>query len=75
MRAKQAAEKLMLCIWARLYRLQKNSCFVSGHDFTACEKLTLGRPDFSRAVPAPDFQSGGAGFQTRENALSGNDGL
>ena len=25
------------------------------------------------SVPAPDFQSGGAGFQTRENALSAND--
>ena len=28
-----------------------------------------------RPVPAPDFQSGGAGFQTRENASSCNDGL
>jgi hypothetical protein len=23
---------------ARLYRLRKNSCFVSGHDFRACGK-------------------------------------
>jgi hypothetical protein len=30
---------------------------------------------FSRAVPAPDFESGGAGFQTRENVFSSNDGL
>ena len=43
----QAAEKLMFCISAphrppekvaqrraRLYRLRKNSCFVSGHDFS-----------------------------------------
>jgi hypothetical protein len=29
--------------------------------------------DFRRTVPAPDFQSGGAGFQTRENALFPND--
>jgi hypothetical protein len=28
------ATALMLCIRARLYRLRKNSCFVSGHDFS-----------------------------------------
>jgi hypothetical protein len=38
--AKEAAEKLMLCIRAPLHSLRKNSCFVSGHDF-------------SRAVPTP----------------------
>jgi hypothetical protein len=32
------ARALMLCIRARLYRLRKNSCFVSGHDFTGCGK-------------------------------------
>jgi hypothetical protein len=26
--------KLMFCITPRLYRLRKNSCFVSGHDFS-----------------------------------------
>src|ERR1700723_48049 len=29
--------------------------------------------DFRRTVRAPDFQSGGAGFQTRENALFPDD--
>jgi hypothetical protein len=33
-----AAEKLMFCNRARLYMLQKNSCFVTGHDFKAAEK-------------------------------------
>jgi uncharacterized membrane protein len=28
----------MFCIRARLYRLQKNSCFVTGHDFTCCRR-------------------------------------
>ena len=32
--AKEAANTLVLCIRARLYRLRKNSCFVSGHDFS-----------------------------------------
>jgi hypothetical protein len=35
----QAAEKLMFCIRARLYRLRKNSCFVSGHDFSRAVKI------------------------------------
>ena len=33
----------------------------------------MGRRRRGEAVPAPDFQSGEAGFQTRENALSCND--
>jgi hypothetical protein len=45
----QVAEKLMLCIRAgcgkthALYqgRLRKNSCFVSGHDFTGCGKMSF----------------------------------
>jgi hypothetical protein len=58
--------------------LQKNSPLVDP-DFGRA----VPAPDFSQAVPAPDFssssaspglQSGGAGFQTRENALSCNDG-
>src|ERR1700722_15476546 len=42
--AKEAAEKLMLHIRARLHMLRKNSCFVSGHDF-------------SRAVPTPPMRA------------------
>jgi hypothetical protein len=34
----QVAEKLMFRIRARLCRLQKSSCFVSGHDFAGCRK-------------------------------------
>jgi small basic protein len=34
--ALQAAETLMFCIRARLYRLRKHSCFVSGRGFTGC---------------------------------------
>jgi hypothetical protein len=34
----QAAESLMRCVRARLYRLRKASCVVSGHDFTGCGK-------------------------------------
>jgi hypothetical protein len=37
----KAAEKLMFCIRARLYRLRKNHCWID--------------PDFRRTVPAPDF--------------------
>ena len=36
--ALKAGKKLMFCVRARLYSLRKNSCFVSGHDFTACGK-------------------------------------
>jgi hypothetical protein len=34
-----AAEKLMFCNRARLYMLQKNSCFVSGTTLQAAEEL------------------------------------
>jgi hypothetical protein len=44
------------CIRARPYRLRKNPCFVSGHDFSAASLVDLCHPG---------LQSGVAGCQTR----------
>jgi hypothetical protein len=60
-----AAEKLMFCIRARLYMLQKNSCFVSGHDFSRAEKATAMRA----LAPGFVFPEGYGLFRLYGNAL------
>jgi hypothetical protein len=55
----------MFCIRARLYRLQKNSCFVSGHDFSRAEKATAMRA----LAPGFVFPEGYGLFRLYVNAL------
>jgi hypothetical protein len=49
----QVAEKFMLCIRARLYRLRKSSCFVSGHDFSRAAQATAMRALAPGLCPLP----------------------
>jgi hypothetical protein len=73
----------VLCIRARLQRLRKNSCFVSGHDFSRAVKGAKMRalaPEVFAFLPVADFfrslfSPGKRVFKPARMASSCNDGL